>query len=96
MGIRNFKIKRKKDNINLSKEKEDLIELISRDKEDLKEEIKAVCRKYAVFEVHMGIIPKEERKRICSNDFSEVEQNALYEEIFNYCTINLDEPSVHM
>lgn len=91
-----LKLREQKDNINLSKEKEELIECISRDKEMLKEDLKAVCNKYAVFEVHMGIIPIEERRRIFSKDFSEDEQNALYEEILNYCTINLDEPSVHM
>lgn len=91
-----LKLREQKDNINLSKEKEELIECISRDKEMLKEDLKSVCNKYAVFEVHMGIIPIEERRRIFSKDFSEDEQNALYEEILNYCTINLDEPSVHM
>lgn len=91
-----LKLREQKDNINLSKEKEELIECISRDKEMLKEDLKSVCNKYAVFEVHMGIIPIEERQRIFSKDFSEDEQNALYEEILNYCTINLDEPSVHM
>ena len=62
----------------------------------LKKGLKAVCGKYAVFAVHMGIIPREERQRISSKDFTEDEQKALYEEILNYCTINLDEPSVHM
>lgn len=90
-----LKLREQKDNINLSKEKEELIGSISSNKESLKKYLEVVCNKYISFEVHAGIISSEERYRIYGK-FTEDEQNALYEEILNYCTINLDEPSVHM
>ena len=90
-----LKLREQKDNINLSKEKEELIGSISSNKESLKKHLEVVCNKYTSFEVHAGIIPSEERDRIYGN-FTEDEQNALYEEILDYCTINLDGPSVHM